>query len=146
MAGILERMAMIAKSNVNELFDKFEDPEKIVDQSIIEAKEDLAKLKRDSLLTLANETTVKKQLYGSRKEANKWHCRQAMKMMLGKPLRKKHCTGQKWLPWKRLMRRRRKRQIRSVGRSGKWRMKLPRCRTRQRRSKRRHRLRRQRGQ
>lgn len=73
MAGILERMAMIAKSNVNELLDRFEDPEKIVDQSIIEAKEELAKVKKDSLPVFANETTVQKQLNESQRNANKWH-------------------------------------------------------------------------
>lgn len=73
MAGILERMAMIAKSNVNELLDRFEDPGKIVDQSIIEAKEELAKVRRDSLPVLANETMVKKQLDESLRDADKWH-------------------------------------------------------------------------
>lgn len=73
MAGIFGRMAMIAKSNVNELIDRFEDPEKIVDQSIIEAKEELAKTKESSLPVLANETAVKKRLDDSLKEAAKWH-------------------------------------------------------------------------
>ncbi|MCM1235049.1 MAG: PspA/IM30 family protein [Ruminococcus flavefaciens] len=73
MAGIFDRMSMIVKSNVNELIDKFEDPEKIVDQSIIEAKEELAKVKKSSLPTLANEEMVKKQLDAEQKEVARWH-------------------------------------------------------------------------
>ena len=37
MAGIFDRIGMIVKSNLNELLDKFEDPEKIIDQTIIDA-------------------------------------------------------------------------------------------------------------
>jgi len=83
MAGIFERMAMIAKSNVSELIDRFEDPEKIVDQSIIEAKEELAKIKACSLPTLANETSVKKQLDESRAQAEKWHAIAAKALQAG---------------------------------------------------------------
>lgn len=83
MAGILERMALITKSNVNELIDRFEDPEKIVDQSIIEAKEELAKVKKSSLPTLANETAVKKQLDESRAQAEKWHAIAAKALQAG---------------------------------------------------------------
>ena len=39
MATIFQRISLIVKSNVNELLDRFEDPEKINDQCIIDAKE-----------------------------------------------------------------------------------------------------------
>ena len=73
MAGILERMAIIVKANVNELLEKYEDPEKIVDQSIIEAKEELARVKKESLPVLANESETKRQLDSYSNEASKWH-------------------------------------------------------------------------
>ncbi|MCD8369518.1 MAG: PspA/IM30 family protein [Clostridiales bacterium] len=73
MAGIFERMAMIAKSNVNDLIDRFEDPEKMVDQAILDAKTEYGKVKKESLAVLANETTTKKDLDRLNAEANKWH-------------------------------------------------------------------------
>ena len=62
MAGIFERMATIVKANVNDLIDKFEDPAKIVDQTIADAKVEYAKIKKESLSVLANENMAKKEL------------------------------------------------------------------------------------
>ena len=73
MAGIFERMAMIAKANVNELLDKFEDPEKIVDQAIIDATEEYARIKEEALSVLANEKLAKKKLDGLAAEITEWH-------------------------------------------------------------------------
>lgn len=73
MAGIFERMATIAKANINELIDRFEDPEKIVDQTIADAKVEYAKVKRDSLSVLANESMAKKEMERLASEADKWH-------------------------------------------------------------------------
>ena len=36
MAGIFDRIGMIVKSNLNELLDKFEDPERIINQTIVD--------------------------------------------------------------------------------------------------------------
>ncbi|MCD8053253.1 MAG: PspA/IM30 family protein [Lachnospiraceae bacterium] len=73
MAGIFERMATIAKANINELLDRFEDPEKIVDQTIADAKVEYAKVKKESLSVLANESVAKKELERLNSEADKWH-------------------------------------------------------------------------
>ncbi len=73
MAGIFERMATIVKANVNELIDKFEDPAKIVDQTIADAKVEYAKIKKESLSVLANENMAKKELDRLNAEAEKWH-------------------------------------------------------------------------
>lgn len=73
MAGIFERMATIAKANINDLIDRFEDPEKIVDQAIIDATEEYGKLKEESLEILANEIRTKKEFDRLTGEAQKWH-------------------------------------------------------------------------
>ena len=73
MAGIFERMAMIAKANVNELLEKFEDPEKIVDQAIIDATEEYAKIKEEALSVIANESLAKKKFDELKKEIEDWH-------------------------------------------------------------------------
>lgn len=73
MAGIFERMATIAKANINELIDRFEDPEKIVDQTIADAKVEYARVKKESLSVLANESMAKKEMERLATEAGKWH-------------------------------------------------------------------------
>ncbi len=73
MAGIMERMKTIAKANINELLDKFEDPAKIVDQTITDAKVEYGKVKNESLSVLANESMTKKALDDLMSEADKWH-------------------------------------------------------------------------
>lgn len=73
MAGIFERMGTIVRANVNELLDRFEDPEKIVDQTIADAKVEYAKVKKESLSVLANESMAKKEKERLEGEAGKWH-------------------------------------------------------------------------
>lgn len=61
------------KANINELIDKFEDPEKLIDQTIIDAVQEYGNMKEASLDVLANETLTKKQLDELKKEAETWH-------------------------------------------------------------------------
>lgn len=53
--GIFDRFTQIMKSNVNSLLDKAEDPEKMIDQNLRDAYEDLAKVKKNTAAVMADE-------------------------------------------------------------------------------------------
>lgn len=53
--GIFDRFAQIMKSNVNSLLDRAEDPEKMIDQTLRNAYEDLAEVKKNTAAVMADE-------------------------------------------------------------------------------------------
>lgn len=57
--GILDRFTTIVKSNVNAMLDKAEDPEKMVDQSLVDMRENLAKVKKNTASVMAEEKRTK---------------------------------------------------------------------------------------
>lgn len=57
--GILERFTTIVKSNVNAMLDKAEDPEKMVDQSLVDMRENLAEVKKNTAKIMAEEKRTK---------------------------------------------------------------------------------------
>ena len=73
MAGIMERMGMLIKSNANALIDKMENPTVIINQTIADAQAELAKMKREASTVLANESQAKARLDSLTKDADKWH-------------------------------------------------------------------------
>ena len=60
--GILDRFAEIMKANINALLDKAEDPEKMVDQTLRNLREDLAKVKQATAEVMAEETAAKREV------------------------------------------------------------------------------------
>lgn len=73
MSGIIERITTIVKSNVNDLIDKFEDPEKMINQAILDATLEYGKLKEEAASVIANERLTKKELERLNNEADSWH-------------------------------------------------------------------------
>ncbi|MDR1573526.1 MAG: PspA/IM30 family protein [Clostridiales Family XIII bacterium] len=53
--GILERFGTIMKANINALLDKAEDPAKMIDQYLIDMKESLAEVKKETVNIMAVE-------------------------------------------------------------------------------------------
>ena len=53
--GILDRFTSIVKANINELLDKAEDPEKMVDQYLREMTESLAEVREATAGVMAEE-------------------------------------------------------------------------------------------
>lgn len=60
--GILQRFGDIMKSNINALLDKCEDPAKMVDQMLLDLREDLGKVKQETAAVMADEKRAKRQL------------------------------------------------------------------------------------
>ncbi|MCD8180585.1 MAG: PspA/IM30 family protein [Firmicutes bacterium] len=60
--GILSRVSDILSANVNALIDKCENPEKMVDQYLRSAMEDLAEVKKETASVMAEETKAKRAL------------------------------------------------------------------------------------
>jgi len=54
--GILSRFSDIIEANINALLDKAEDPVKMINQYLINAKEDLADVKKETTEVMAEET------------------------------------------------------------------------------------------
>ena len=60
--GILSRFKDIMASNINALLDKAEDPEKMVDQTLRNLNNDLAKVKTETAGVMADEAKAKRNL------------------------------------------------------------------------------------
>lgn len=52
--GIISRFSDIMKSNINALLDKYEDPSKMVDQTLRDLREDLAEVKKETASIMAD--------------------------------------------------------------------------------------------
>lgn len=58
--GIISRFADIMKSNINALLDKAEDPAKMVDQYLVDLREKLAEVKKETAGVIAAEAKAKR--------------------------------------------------------------------------------------
>lgn len=70
--GMLERFNDIVKSNITAIMDKFEDPEKMVEQYLIDLSEDLAEVKEETAAVMAEETRCKKAVLDNEKAVEKY--------------------------------------------------------------------------
>lgn len=72
MAGILDRFSSIIKANINELLDKAEDPQKMIDQYMREMTESLAEVRDATAEVMAEESRCKRELDENQAEINKY--------------------------------------------------------------------------
>lgn len=70
--GVFDRFKDIMSSNVNALLDKMEDPAKMVDQYLRNAKRDLAEVKQSTAKIMAEETRARRALDENTKEIAKF--------------------------------------------------------------------------
>lgn len=70
--SILSRFADIMSSNINALLDKAEDPEKMIDQYLRKASENLAQVKTETAAVMAEEARCKRLLDDATAEVNKY--------------------------------------------------------------------------
>ena len=70
--GVLQRFTDIMASNINALLDKAEDPEKMIDQTLRNLREDLAEVKKETANVMANEKAAKRKFDEAAEEVTKY--------------------------------------------------------------------------
>jgi phage shock protein A len=70
--GILERIGLIVKSNINALLSKAEDPEKILNQLLFDMQENYTEAKRMVTVSLADEKRLEAQMKSELAQVEDW--------------------------------------------------------------------------
>src|SRR5690625_2084265 len=71
--SILSRFQDIISSNINAIFDRMEDPEKMIDQYLRNMLNDLAEVKKNTASVMAEESRAKRLVDDNEAEVNKYH-------------------------------------------------------------------------
>lgn len=70
--GLIDRIAMLVRANLNDLIDRAEDPEKVIKQLLIDMRQQLTQAKSESVGTVAAEKRVYAQYQETEKKAQEW--------------------------------------------------------------------------
>ena len=70
--GVLSRISTLIKSNLNDLIAKAEDPEKILEQSIVDMQDNFREAKKEVIDTLAQQKVLEKKLAGAAEDVDSW--------------------------------------------------------------------------
>jgi len=81
--GLFDRISRVLRANVNDLVSKAEDPEKILEQSIIDMQEDLVQLRQAVASAIASQKKSQQQFNTAQNEANKWQQRAQLALQKG---------------------------------------------------------------
>jgi phage shock protein A len=81
--GLFGRLASLIKSNLNDLISKSEDPEKMLNQVILEMNQQLVEAKKQVALSIADEKRLAKQFETERATAEEWERKAMMAVRAG---------------------------------------------------------------
>jgi phage shock protein A len=82
--GMFTKLSTLIKSNINDLISRAEDPEKMLNQIIIDMRDQLAKAKREVAAAIADERKLKAQLDDEVKQARDWEHRAMLAVKEGR--------------------------------------------------------------
>ncbi|RMD70344.1 MAG: PspA/IM30 family protein [Cyanobacteria bacterium J149] len=81
--GIFDRISRVIRANVNDMIDKAEDPEKVLEQSIREMGDDLVKMRQAVAQAIASQKRTEQQYQKNMSEANTWQQRAQLALSKG---------------------------------------------------------------
>ena len=81
--GIFSRLAQLIKSNLNDLISSSEDPEKMLNQVVLEMNSQLTEAKKQVAASIADEKRLAKQLEQEQAKASEWEQRAMMALRNG---------------------------------------------------------------
>ena len=82
--GIFQKFSTVLKSNINDLISRAENPEKMLNQIILDMRDQLAKAKREVAAAIADERKLKSQLDTEVKQARDWQHRAMLAVKEGR--------------------------------------------------------------
>ncbi len=71
--GIFDRIATLIKSNLNDLISKSEDPEKMLNQIILDMNTQLIEVKKQVAIAIADQKRLERQWQGEKSVMDEWH-------------------------------------------------------------------------
>lgn len=81
--GLFDRISRVVRANLNDVVSKAEDPEKILEQSIIDMQEDLVQLRQAVAQAIATQKRTQQQYNQAQTEANNWQQRAQLALTKG---------------------------------------------------------------
>ncbi len=81
--GIFARLAQLIKSNINDLINRSEDPEKMLNQIIVDMNTQLLEAKKQVAKSIADEKKLAKQLEAEKAKIDDWEKRAMMAVRAG---------------------------------------------------------------
>jgi phage shock protein A len=81
--GILDRVATVIRSNLNYRINKAEDPEKMLNQILIQMRQQLVEAKREVAVAIADEKRLGTQLEAEIEQVREWERRATMAVQKG---------------------------------------------------------------
>ena len=82
--GILERIRTVLKSNINALISKAEDPEKMLNQLIMDMNEQLLEAKKQVAMSIADEKKLERQALENKAQGEDWEKKAMLAVKAGK--------------------------------------------------------------
>jgi phage shock protein A len=81
--GLFDRISRVIKSNVNAAVGAAEDPEKILEQTVVDMQEDLVKLRQAVAGAIASQKRLEQQYNQSNTQADEWYRRAQLALQKG---------------------------------------------------------------
>ncbi|GAP94740.1 PspA/IM30 family protein [Leptolyngbya sp. NIES-2104] len=81
--GLFDRISRVVRSNVNDMVSKAEDPEKILEQAVIDMQEDLVQLRQAVAQAIASQKRSQQQYNQAQTESNNWQQRAQLALTKG---------------------------------------------------------------
>jgi len=80
--GLFDRVSRVFRANINDLVSKAEDPEKVLEQAVIDMQEDLVQMRQAVARSIATQKRTEQQYNKNNSEAANWQ--QRAQLALGK--------------------------------------------------------------
>ncbi len=81
--GLFDRISALFRSNINDLISRAENPEKMLNQLILDMKTQLAKAKQEAASAIADEKRLQAEAEGLKKQAEDWERRAMLAVQEG---------------------------------------------------------------